>query len=122
MLNLRSIKPLNPACYRSCLKHPKREKFFSRLDEENLLSLIEYTTRIPFKQKVRIQLGKCKSLVVNMLTSHSGGGQAGISESDAYNHKLSFIIDTPQITDVCFRSKSAGWKNYEMEIRVKQKS
>ncbi len=69
------IKPLNPACYRSCLKHPKREKFFSRLDEENLLSLIEYTTRIPFKQKVRIQLGRCKSLVVNMLTNHSGGGK-----------------------------------------------
>ncbi len=69
------VKPLNPACYRSCSVHPKRDEFFHRLDEENLIDLIEYCTRPPLKQRIRMGLGRCKTFVLRALTSRFGGGR-----------------------------------------------
>ena len=69
------VKPLNPACYRSCSVHPKRDEFFHRLDEENLIDLIEYCTRPPLKQRIRMGLGRCKTFVLRVLTSRFWGGR-----------------------------------------------
>lgn len=43
------IKPLNPSCHSSVQPHPRRGEFFSRLDGENLIDLIEDCTKPPMK-------------------------------------------------------------------------
>ena len=61
------IKALNPACYRSPIMHPKRGVFFARLDNENLIELINDCTKPTFKERVRKFKECCKSLVISVL-------------------------------------------------------
>lgn len=68
------IKPLNPACYRSPKVHPKRENFFARLGQENLINLIKDCTRLTAHQRLRMLLSRCKSIVKRILKSVIGGG------------------------------------------------
>ena len=60
------IKALNPACYRSPIMHPKRGVFFARLDNENLIELINDCTKPTFKERVRKFKECCKSLVISV--------------------------------------------------------
>ena len=64
------IKPLNPACYRSAAPHPKRDKFFSSLDKNDLVKLINDCTKPTTKQRIVRLLGRCKSLLKKVI----GGG------------------------------------------------
>lgn len=66
------VKPLNPSCSNSVQPHPSRTYFFSRLGEENLIDLIEDCVRSPFKQRLRIILGRCKILIINVLGFRGG--------------------------------------------------
>ncbi len=65
------VKPLNPACYLSPRVHPKRELFFIRLGNDNLISLIRKCTKPTLRKRLRILLIGCKSLIKKMLM---GGG------------------------------------------------
>ena len=61
------IMTLNPACYRSANPSPKRDEFFARLGNENLIDLINDCTKPSTKQRARIIIGKCKSLIKRIL-------------------------------------------------------
>ena len=64
--NYDQIKPLNPACYCSSKPHPKRKEFFKRLDNENLIALIDDCTKPSFFQRVRMFKSRCVGFVKNL--------------------------------------------------------
>lgn len=61
------IKPLNPACYRSVAPNPKREVFFARLGNQSLIELINDCTKPTTKQRIRLAVVGCKSLISRLL-------------------------------------------------------
>ncbi len=114
-----SIKPLNPACYRSPQVHPKREEFFNRMESENLIDLINDCTKPTARQYARMFVSRCKSLVKRLLQTLSGGG----AKSQCVDVPVTFeprlhLLKNPRIVSVSFRCKDRGWKRYNMEIRV----
>ena len=104
------IKPLNPSCYTSVNTHPKRKVFFSRLEDGNLIKLINDCTKPTISKRISMCKFKCKSLI-NFLRD--------ITTVQSHNHIYS-IPNNLQIVSVRFRNKDAGWKGYRMEIRLKE--
>ena len=112
------IKPLNPSCDRSVAPHPKRETFFARLGKENLIDLIDDCTKLTKKQRVRLYLNRCKSLIKSVI-KRIGGGEIKPLKRIATNDTAIYVIpENPKIVSVCFRNKDNGWKGYNMEIRI----
>ena len=112
------IKPLNPSCDRSVAPHPKRETFFARLGKENLIDLIDDCTKLTKKQRVRLYLNRCKSLIKSVI-KRIGGGEIEPLRRIATNDTAIYVIpENPKIISVCFRNKDDGWKRYQMEIRI----
>lgn len=68
------VKLLNSACYRSPKVHPKRKDFFSRLDSENLIELINDCTKPTVKQLLQMLIDRCKRLVMKLLKPVCRGG------------------------------------------------
>ena len=58
-----TVKPLNPSCYQSPEVHPKRELFFSRLGNEDLIRLICDCTKPSVRKRLDRQLRRCKRLI-----------------------------------------------------------
>lgn len=108
------IKPLNPACYRSPKIHPKRKEFFERLDDENIIDLINDCTRPTIRQQIIKRLSQCKALVKSLLKAIMG-----VKISRNILSQTLILPDKPQILSVSFRCKDTGWKNYNIEIRIK---
>lgn len=70
------VKPLNSACYRSPMEHPKRAEFFNRLDKEpSIITLIKECTTLTFKQRIWNLIGMHKQLTIRVLTKVIGGGR-----------------------------------------------
>ena len=70
------VKPLNSACYRSPIAHPKRVDFFNRLDKElSIITLIEEYTRLTFKQRIWGLEIMCKQQMNKLLKIITGGGK-----------------------------------------------
>ena len=57
------LERYNPSYMHSAPKHPKRDVFFARLDKERVIKLIEDCTKLSLKQKIRLALRRCKSVV-----------------------------------------------------------
>ena len=51
----------------SAPKHPKRDVFFARLDIERVIKLIEDCTKLSIKQRIRLALRRCKSVVKKII-------------------------------------------------------
>lgn len=117
------IKPLNPACYRSPNKHAKREEFFSRLGNENLISLIDDCTKPTFKKKVYIVVNRLKDLIKRIIKYKNGGGKLEKANDETMlTQEANSQITIPgnfQIVYVCFRNKDDGWNRYNIEIKLK---
>lgn len=60
------VKPLNPACFRSPQIHPKRIDFFKRLNNENLIDLINDCTKPTFKQYMILLYNQSKSFIYKL--------------------------------------------------------
>lgn len=112
------VKPLNRACYCSVAQHPKREEFFIRLGKENLIGLIEDCTRLTLKQRMRMQLCRCKHLIKSGIKRMGGGKNFVVVQISDKSDSIYTISENPRIVSVCFRNKDNGWKGYHMEIRV----
>lgn len=112
------VKPLNPACYRSVAPHPKREEFFSRLDKENLIQLINDCTKPTSRQQIRLQFSRCKSLVKRVLKRMGGDNSRPLISAKFPSPSLMTLPSNPRIVSVCFRNKETGWKGYHMEIKI----
>lgn len=67
--NYAKIKPLNPACYKSSTKHPKRDEFFEKLDNYNLIQLIDDCTKGSIKQQLKRIV---KRIVINVENAMGG--------------------------------------------------
>ena len=67
--NYAKIKPLNPACYKSSTKHPNREEFFEKLDNYNLIQLIDDCTKGSIKQQLKRIV---KRIVINVENAMGG--------------------------------------------------
>lgn len=68
------VKPLNPACYRSVSPNPKREEFFTRLGNDNLIDLINDCTKPSLSQIIRLNIKHCKTLVKSAIKLIMRGG------------------------------------------------
>ena len=113
------IKPLNPACYRSPKEHPKREEFFERLDDENIITLINDCAKLTVRQQVAMISSRCKSMIKKSLKMIIGGGEREIEQHIVEIRNTNISLPTnPQIVSICFRCKDDGWKRYNMEIKV----
>lgn len=108
------IKTLNSACYRSPIMHPKRDMFFARLDNEDLIELINDCTKPTLKERVKRFEDQCKLQVVNMLRRSPHTHTPPIMTKE-----LMIIPENSKIVSVCFRNKEAGWKGYRMDIKLK---
>ena len=51
----------------SVSKHPKRDVFFARFDKERVIKLIEDCTKLSLKQRIRLALRRCKSVVKKII-------------------------------------------------------
>lgn len=61
------VKRFNPACCYSPKVHPKRKMFFMNFGKKGLISLIDECTKLPFGQRMRILMWRCKAFVKCML-------------------------------------------------------
>lgn len=111
--NYAKIKPLNPACYKSSTKHPKREEFFEKLDNYNLIQLIDDCTKGSIKQQLKRIV---KRIVINVENAMGGVNCKNPQESTSINNVLS---QESRIIYVNFRNKETGWMKYRFEIKVK---
>lgn len=60
-----TVKPLNPACYRSVHPHPKRKQFFRQLDKKSsVIELILNCTKPPLKYRLYAFAAKCKKILM----------------------------------------------------------
>lgn len=59
------IKPLNPACYRSPKMHQKREAFFSLLQKENIIDIINKYTKQSIKQQLKTKIKRYISIIMS---------------------------------------------------------
>ena len=64
----------NPAYSRSVSAHPKRKEFFARIDKsDSVITLINSSLFPTFKQRLRLQVYRCKLLVNKILKLAMGG-------------------------------------------------
>ena len=113
------IKPLNQACYRSAKIPPKRKEFFGKLDNENIIDLIDDCTKPSSRQQMIIMSHRCKSIIQRVLRNIMGGGiikDDNVVESNGFNIHFS---GNQRIVSIRFRCKDDGWKKYNMEVRLK---
>lgn len=61
------VKSLNPSCYQSVLKNPKRDYFFTKLGKKKVTKLISECTRLSYKQQLRGCVSKGISLIKKIL-------------------------------------------------------
>ena len=111
--NYTKIKPLNPACYKSSTKHPKREVFFEKLDNYNLIQLIDDCTKGSIKQQLKRIV---KQIVINVENAMGGVNCKNPQEPTSINNVLS---QESRIISVNFRNKETGWMKYKFEIILK---
>lgn len=112
----------NPAYYRSVAPHPKREHFFNRLEEtESVNALIVDCLRPTLKQRLRMLLSACKRLIKRLLIFVVGGGklECSLQKQCPLTKFYPSDLKNSKAVSVCFRNKSIGWNNYQLEIRVK---
>ena len=114
------VKPYNPSCYRSPKVHPKRDLFFSRIGNENLISLIHNCTKPTIKKRIYRLIGRCRALTFRLL----GGGirQTRQDIAPKISRQVTLVPENTEIVSIKFRNKGHGWKNYRMEIRLKCES
>lgn len=113
-----NIKRLNPVCCCSVSESPKRKYFFNHLDSEDFVALVNDCTKPTIIQQVIMKLRVCKRFVHRILM---GGGNELVTLNviQTYCEQISQILKNPHIVSVSFRNKDAGWKNYNIEIKIK---
>ena len=96
-----TVKPLNPACYRSVQPHPKRKQFFRQLDKKSsVIELILNCTKPPLKYRLYAFMVKCKKNV------------------NRDSPMRSIPIHDLEICSISFRNKCNGWKEFSLVINV----
>lgn len=100
-------KKYNRACIVPVSPHPKRVLFFEKLQKtDNIVRLIDKTLSPRLIKKVLLNL----KILINKLSNRR-------QKED----KLSIYITEPVINSICFRNKKHGWKNYLINIEIKEK-
>lgn len=117
-----TVKPLNPACYRSPKIHPKRYEFFSRMNSgESVVELTMECTKPTTKQRIYKAYCSSRRLAAKILKTLMGGGKtlsANATENVSLPNDLSLWLSNPQIHSISFRNKQHGWKSYQIEIKL----
>lgn len=114
----------NPSIEISKPEHPKRNEFFAKLDTtESVVNLIDETLRLPLKVRVKRLPRLFASKVYHALKKALWGGNFEHSKEQniiATIGEKSNPITNPVIFQFTFRSKKAGWKQYRMELTIKE--
>lgn len=116
------IKPLNPACFRSPARPPRREYFFDMLDSakelESLNELIDRCTRPSAKKRLVNAYYRLRRIAKKSLIFIIGGGE--INDSKKHSPQRIVVPSNPQIVTVSFRDKSDSWSTYGLLLKIKQ--
>ena len=115
-----AIKPLNPACYQSAKKHPKREWFFKNLEKKSVAKLTRHATRHTYRERLYLFKCKCKVRTKELLKGLRTCQYGGVRNKPNSAH-ISYIpnLELPykwKISSIKFRNKNKGWRQYQIEI------
>ena len=103
----------NPSIDKSVAPHPNRAVFFSKLDSGTRLhKSVEDALKPPFIKQVRHFLSSLKAKVYHLGKRGKNVGQGGMVPENT--------ISRESISDIRFRSKKNGWKQYQTQIVVKK--
>lgn len=114
-----SIRPLNPACWRSAQPHPKREDFFRRLGERSVIDQINDCTKPTLRQRLGAIKRCTQAFVVSLAKPNPTSGEIPEKPNKPFPKELPIITSAHKIASISFRSKDDGWRNYNMVIRIK---
>ncbi|MGN1215727.1 MAG: Coenzyme F420 hydrogenase/dehydrogenase, beta subunit C-terminal domain [Candidatus Cryptobacteroides sp.] len=112
----------NFALLASPASHPGREAFFMSLDGcTSVNSLLKDSLRPTPWQKLRLAIWECKIFIKRMLSGNVP--QKNIAADAGKRHASGAIpVSFPEdasVVSVRFRNKARGWKEYNLEIRMK---
>ena len=114
-----SIRPLNPACWRSAQPHSKREDFFRRLGERSVIDLINDCTKPTLRQRLGAIKRCTQAFVVSLAKPNETSGEISEKPNKPFPKEPPIITSAHKIASISFRSKDDGWRNYNMVIRLK---
>ena len=114
-----SIRPLNPACWRSAQPHSKREDFFRRLGERSVIDLINDCTKPTLRQRLGAIKRCTQAFVVSLAKPNETSGEISEKPNKPFPKEPPIITSAHKIAYISFRSKDDGWRNYNMVIRLK---
>ena len=97
--------------------HKKRELFFSNIDDEkSIIKLIDICLKLPFKKRLWNFLSMCKMSLLCIFTNSKSGGARCYK-----NNNVLKPLPNTYISNITFRKKIYGWKNYGLEITLSTK-
>ena len=122
---LEIVRKYNAGFSASTIPHYRRDLFFMKLkSEESITTHIDDMLRLSFSSRMRIKLGRIKREFFKMLKDKKliGGKTKGyMNTSQKYPDPL-LSAGQLHVSDISFRSKEKGWKEYRVTIRLKEGS
>lgn len=111
--NYEEAEKYNKACIFSAVPNPKRTIFFEHLQRtKNVVKLIN---KILAPSIVRQYVRFIKSIFKKLQENQHKQRNLSVDS------RININIDEPEISEIIFRNKNNGWKNYQMSIKIKNK-
>lgn len=108
-----TARKYNSACESSVRPNPKREEFFSQLQNtRSVTRLIDRTLQASFLKR---NLKALKIFIIRLVDYVINMEWGGKKNYDSHYYTM------PYIDLVSFRNKSVGWRDYRLEIIIKDK-
>ena len=118
-----NVTKLNPCYEQSRPENPRRQHFFAGLNNcSSIIALTEETLRVPLYLHLYRISKKVIRKIVHTFDISSLEHKLGKDSSDTSATELfpTSIPNKPDISSITFRSKKQGWKQYRMEIVLKE--
>lgn len=99
--------------------HKKRKKFFAHLNKtESVIDLINRCLQPPIKTRIRMRLSLYKRKIISFMKKPTCAWGGVFCESLGDNC-FPIMPQNAKISNVNFRNKEAGWKQYHVVIHIK---
>ena len=96
----------------------KRNLFFGNIDDDkSIINLIDICLKLPFKKRLWNFLSMCKMSLLCIFTNEKSGGARCCKKKNS----VFMALPNTYISDITFRKKEYGWKNYGLEITLSTK-
>ena len=121
---LETVRKYNAGLSASTIPHHRREVFFKKLmSTESITTHIDDMLRPTFISRMRIKLGRIRrELLANLKAKKRTGGDKTKEYLNTSQELPDTLLsaDRLYISDISFRNKEKGWKEYRMTIKLKE--